>query len=243
MSQFDERFYFEVPEYADRRELWNFFLGHHIADEPIHKSMGVAEGTGIVDRWLRKLCFQESIDEPLRNSPGRSIVVRNWEKHDLVGLVISEMYKREESRLLKPPPAFPWKMPSSILPAKIRKCVKFDQLMAEILEGTPEKAIRMFDGCDRLYWISSITVHRDFRGQGLGKQLVTMAVQDSKSQRCNYVGTSASSLATQKIADGLGFAVLKEIAYNDVRVDKNGQAFLDNTDGHKSIKVVALRNY
>ncbi|CAJ0599819.1 unnamed protein product [Cylicocyclus nassatus] len=87
-----------------------------------------------------------------------------------------------------------------------------------------------------------LCVHKDYMGQGLGKELNRWAMQNAQAEGCEYIATAATAAASQAIFAKSGWKILYEVPYASYR--ENGNPVFQNLhDGCQSAKVVAAKLY
>jgi GNAT superfamily N-acetyltransferase len=81
-----------------------------------------------------------------------------------------------------------------------------------------------------------LAVHSDFRWQGLATDLTVASMDMARAEGCDYYCGCITAKGS-KIAMNLGYEVLREVYYNDLR-DERGQLVLGDVGEHESCAVV-----
>ncbi len=81
-----------------------------------------------------------------------------------------------------------------------------------------------------------LCVSQKVRGLGLGRELVRLSVDLARKRDSEAYFAIVSGVYSQKIYKDLGFALLREMAYEDMR-DNAGRTLLNDTREHKKAQI------
>ncbi|VDK49671.1 unnamed protein product [Cylicostephanus goldi] len=87
-----------------------------------------------------------------------------------------------------------------------------------------------------------LSVHKDYMGKGLGKELNRRAMQTAQAEGCEYIATAATAAGSQAIFTKSGWKILYEVPYPSYC--ENGNPVFQNLhDGCQSAKAMAAKLY
>ncbi len=103
----------------------------------------------------------------------------------------------------------------------------------------PAKVLKELGG-DSMFEGEVLGVAKSARGLGLGKGMVNLSMAIARRLGCQYYFACVSGVYSQKIYRDLGFTVMRELIYADVK-DRKGNAILTDTREHTKAQNVYLR--
>ena len=237
---------FFVASEKDIPDLIAFIQDNFFSYEPIMRNIGVMEGKGTLDRYLRKeMCKRHVTDLILKSQTTPAcIVARSTIDDSILGCRMGEIVNRKQARSKCDQP-FTCILPFvSFLPIPLKSnhLMNMKRLFKD-LKYSQIDAFRELKDSDKIYFAANVCVSAKSRGLGLGSELVRRGYSIAKQSGCDYTYILASSMYSQNKFHKLGNCqILHQAKYKDYRFDKHGRPFLINTKEHKVIQVVAIHH-
>ncbi|XP_052817474.1 arylalkylamine N-acetyltransferase 1-like [Mya arenaria] len=179
-------------------------------DEPLGKSLNLQWSKERESSWRR------TFDE------GLSLMLLDSNNGEAIGIrIIKQDVKNKEID------------PSKIQNDALRKIHTF-------IHQEVEKS-RFYEkyGVEESFHFLGLAVSEKYQKKGHGKYLLEVGVEFVKNLGiCPYIHGEGSSAYSQKIYEKIGFETLKEVAFEDYKV--NGEIVFKNTGVHKTFKVYGL---
>lgn len=199
--------------------------------------MGLASTKTFLDRLARKEARKSLAARVLEGKDAHSVVALNPDD-ELVGVLLG--YKLSASDKPRKFDSAPWmRRLQWALPSKISRA----NAAAEHLERTARGHVNlaMADlGASSIFEGEILGVRRKERGLGLGREMLRRSMEVARRQGCEVYYAGASGTYSQKVFRDLGFSVLREVAYADMR-DGKGRELLSDVGEHSTAQFMYFR--
>ncbi|GMS83020.1 hypothetical protein PENTCL1PPCAC_5196, partial [Pristionchus entomophagus] len=207
--------FFAMAKPSDVPDIHEFLLSDFLFSQSLNGAVGVTRE----DAHDRYLIFVEKTV-----ATGTSVVVRNAEE-EVVGVRLSGFSDRDE---INEPVDF------STIPPRIRKIRKILTTLSD-----PKWDLVPSD-IDRLFEIKLLSVAEKYRGLGIAKDLLTYGMDLVLERGVKGAFAEAIAIASQKLFNKHGYAVIREIAH-DKWLDEDGKPVFVCPDGTKTVQLVFKR--
>ncbi|CAJ0599818.1 unnamed protein product [Cylicocyclus nassatus] len=111
---------------------------------------------------------------------------------------------------------------------KANQIVVFVRTLEEIMQQMLSKY--------KILKMNVLSVHEDCMGKGLGKELNRRAIQIAKDEKCDYIATVATAMASQAIFRKSGWEILYEVPYSDY-CENGSPVFQKLHDGCRNLEL------
>ena len=150
---------------------------------------------------------------------------------DIAGIILCAMKELAEKKEKSPLQIYERKRISQNAQVIIPNNLKPIDILGRYIESLESKYEAMIPSCNRqLLHVETLCVDVSrFGGQGLGKDLVRICLENA--ERLGYDGISASAISTasQNLFRKIGFSVLRQKKHEDI-VDENGDRIIQCKD-------------
>ncbi|KHJ90421.1 acetyltransferase, GNAT family [Oesophagostomum dentatum] len=220
-----------IPATKDHAsEILEFLFTQFGVNEPISKSIKL-------DREGAASLFRDTAESGYTNDKYSTLA---YDDDRLAGICLCSMSK-SGSKDAPIPPEIDFKhhdFAQDILNGPYKQH-KGNQIVI-LVHALEDSIKRILGTSSKMMKIDILSVHKDYMGKGLGKELTRRAIETAQAEGCDYVATAATASASQAIFSKVGFKVLYEIPYSDYR--ENGNPVFQNLhDGCKAGKAMALK--
>lgn len=228
-----------VPTEKDETDISEFAQKNFYPDEPLISSSGIFSDSSYFGKSLTDYTHDEMILDPLkRNAKTPScLIARDKSSGNLLAIRMGVVKQRDEVQgdlNLRPFGNMSSCMP---IPRSFWMAGNMQRMMDDI-SYSHKKAFEMFKQDQAIYFASNVTVAREARGKGIGKELIKRAMKLAVKAGCGHSYILATSIYSQKIFKDLGFTVIGSSKYENYLEDLRGRPLLQDTKEHKEMQTV-----
>ncbi|XP_034239246.1 dopamine N-acetyltransferase [Thrips palmi] len=207
---------------ADADAIVDFARRFFFVDEPLTIAIRLMEGGGRCTE-LEDYCT-ESLAE------GNSLVSENADG-EVVGIVLNGIKRRIEG------PCEPEELP----PPEGQANTKFRHIVRLLDEADAQADVfGRFPDVDAYVDIKILSVHPDYRGKGIAKQLIDQSRELTRAQGMSMVRCVCTSFYTHKAVARLGFQHVHTMPYKSF-VDEQGRVVFDTEPPHDNVETYVAR--
>lgn len=207
---------------ADKEAIVDFARRFFFVDEPLTIAIRLMEGGGRCTE-LEDYCT-ESLDE------ANSLVALS-DSGEVVGILLSGTKRRKEG------PAEPEELP----PPEGIPNTKFRHIVRLLDEADAQADVfGRFPNVDAYVDIKILSVHPDYRGRGIAKQLIDQSREVTRSQGVPMVRCVCTSYYTHKAVARLGFEHVHTMPYKSF-VDEAGTPVFQTEPPHDNVETYVAR--
>ena len=233
------------PTLQDLEELNEFSKKNYYPDEPMTFGSKILERGSFFARQMEKLMFEEFMVKPIKSNlkVPSCLVARDKTSGKIVAMRIGDIKRRspEVMREIEKEPNFRFlgNLPKFIpIPRELVIAGNLQWVMDQISYSRKE-AFDRFENDEAIYFAVTITVGREARGKGIGKELISRTMRMAEKAGCGHTFVLATSVYSQGIFKNLGYDILCEKSYEEFKVDRKGRPLLVNMRQHKTVQTLA----
>ena len=234
------------PTLEDLDELKDFSYANLYQDEPLTYNLNIASNNSFFGKKFQKIFWDMTMISPIRShmKVPSSLLAKDKTTGKIFAMRIGEIKRRTAETMMEiskePDFRFMGNLPTLIPVPRTFVIAGNIQWIFDQLKYSRKTAFEAFENDESIYFSHNITVAREARGKGLGKELIRRAMRMAEKAGCGHTYTLATSIYSQRIFKNLGFKVLEERSFEEFKVDRRGRPLLWDPKEHKTIQVVVF---